>query len=68
MSKKKSNKLENIEQLVYDCISTNNEIIIVELIERLQDEYIELAQLSSYGEYKTSWSHLDLLNYLTYNT
>ena len=68
MSKKKSNKLENIEQLVYDCISTNNEIIIVELIERLQEEYIELAQLSSYGEYKTSWSHLDLLNYLTYNT
>ena len=68
MSKKKNNKLENIEQLVYDCISTNNEIILVELIERLQEEYIELAQLSSYGEYKTSWSHLDLLNYLTYNT
>ena len=68
MAKKKSNKIENIEQLVYDCIQTNNEVIIIEIIQKLQEEYIELAKLSSYGEYKTSWSHLDVLNYLTYNT
>lgn len=69
---KKKNKIEStredIAKLVEECIMTHNEIILVELIYRLEKEYIDLAKLSTYGEYNSSWSHHDVLNYITYNT
>lgn len=63
-----SDKHEDIEALVYECIATHNEIILIELIRNLEKEYIDLASLSTFGEYKTHWSHNDVMNYVTYHT
>tara|TARA_B100001778_G_scaffold224996_1_gene186722 strand:- start:422 stop:637 length:216 start_codon:yes stop_codon:yes gene_type:complete len=68
---KKKNKIESsredIRELVEECILTHNELILVELIYRLEKEYVEVSELSTLGEYKASWSHHDVLNYITYN-
>lgn len=57
-----------IEVLVSDCIIAHQEAIIVKLIAQLEEEYEELALLASMGEYKGSWTHRDLLDYITYET
>ena len=57
------------QDLVYDCIATHNEEILVSLIISLRQDYSELAELSTFGEYKMSeWTHQDVLNYVTYHT
>lgn len=61
-------KYNDIEALVYECIASHNEMILVELINNLEKEYIELAKLSTFGEYESDWSHEDVLNYVTFNT
>jgi hypothetical protein len=30
-------------------------------------EYRQLAELSTMGEYKATWTHNDVLDYITYN-
>ena len=70
MAKKKNkadSSREDIQELVEECILTHNEIILVELIYRLEQEYVEISQLATLGEYKRTWSHQDVLNYITYN-
>ena len=57
-----------IEVLVSDCIIAHQEAIIVKLIAQLEEEYEELALLASMGEYKPTWTHRDLLDYITYET
>lgn len=61
-------KHNDIEALVYECITSHNEMVLVDLIVNLEKEYIELAKLSTFGEYQTDWSHEDVLNYVTFNT
>lgn len=65
---KSNSSRETIRNLVIECIATHNEEILIELIYRLQKEYIDIANLSSYGEYKPYWTHDQLLNYITYET
>tara|TARA_B100001113_G_C21012704_1_gene580031 strand:+ start:840 stop:1043 length:204 start_codon:yes stop_codon:yes gene_type:complete len=65
---KEDDKMLNVTDLVFECIATHNELILVELITRLEKEYVEIAELSTLGKYKSSWSHEDVLNYITYET
>jgi hypothetical protein len=53
--------------LLNDCLISHNEDIIVQLIYRLELEYRQLAELSTMGEYKATWTHNDVLDYITYN-
>ena len=57
-----------VDDLVYECIATHNEVILIELIKRLESEYVDLAVLGTMGEYDYSWTHEDVLNYMTYHT
>jgi len=57
-----------IETLVLDCIVAHQETILVKLISELEANYIELAKLSSMGEYQSSWTHKQLLDFITYET
>ena len=57
-----------IENLVLDCIVAHQESIIVKLITELESNYIELAKVSSMGEYQSSWTHKQLLYFITYET
>lgn len=61
-------RMVNITDLVFECIATHNELILVELITRLEAEYVEIAKLSTLGKYKTGWTHEEVLNYITYET
>lgn len=54
--------------LVYECIASHNEEVLIQLIEELNKNYSDLARLATFGEYKKSWSHKDVINYVTYNT
>jgi len=69
---RKKNKMastrEDIYNLVTECFLTHNEAILVELIYRLEKEYVDIAQLATMGEYKGSWTHEEVLNYITMNT
>lgn len=59
---------EELRDLVEQCIRTHNEEILVNLIFHLEKEYIDIARLATYDEYRSSWTHEDVLNYVTYQT
>lgn len=62
------NREEEIQSLVEDCILAHQEIILVKLIAKLEEEYNELAKLATFGEYKNIWTHKELLDFITYET
>lgn len=57
---------EEISRLVYDCLTAHQEIILIQLIAQLEQEYKEVAALATFGEYKNSWTHKEVLDYITY--
>jgi len=59
---------EMLAALVTDCIISHNEAIIVKLLAELEKQYQELARLSTMGEYKSDWTHKQVLDYVTYET
>ena len=59
---------DETQDLVYEYIATHNEEVLIELINSLKKEYIDLAKLSTFGEYQKEWTHEDVLNYVTYHT
>tara|TARA_B100001559_G_scaffold307586_1_gene299917 strand:- start:832 stop:1035 length:204 start_codon:yes stop_codon:yes gene_type:complete len=67
MSDEPSRKWD-VEDLVYECIATHNEAILIELISRFEEEYVDLARLGTMGSYDYSWTHEDVLNFMTYDT
>ena len=62
----KGRKASEIRELVYECINTHNEEVLVQLIWRLEQDYIDIARLSTYDEYRRSWTHAKVINYMTY--
>ena len=52
--------------LIEDCIHKNKLEFLAELIVRLEKEYIEIARLSTDDNYQESWTHKEVLDYLTY--
>ena len=57
-----------IASLVDDCIIAHQETIIVKLIAELEKDYQELAELATLGEYTPSWTHKQVLDFVTYET
>lgn len=69
MTKKRSNEsLEAIREVVIEAINTHNEEFLVELIYQLQEQYYEIAKLSTMGEHENSWTHKKTLDYITKET
>lgn len=63
--KKKDQTLQAIRDIVNEAISTGQQEFLVEIIHRLQEEYRELAKLSTFGQYNTKWTHKQTLDYIT---
>ncbi|NDG28618.1 hypothetical protein EB118_00745 [bacterium] len=59
---------EIIRKLVNDCIISHNEEVIIQLILKLELEYKEIAELSTFGEYTSTWTHQQVLRYITEET
>lgn len=65
MATRKTKDLESIRELVHESINTHHEEFLINLIHKLQVQYNELARLVTSGEFKNSWSHKKLLDYVT---
>jgi hypothetical protein len=61
-------RIDVIRDLISECLSTNNQEILVNLIYRLELEYNEIANLATLGEYNVSWGHLKTIDYITKET
>lgn len=63
---------ENREQvgvmldLIEECIKNNNLTFLATLICKLQNDYTDIAKLSTDGNYQSNWTHKQVLDYLTY--
>ena len=64
----KKTRFEEIEDLVNDCVISNNTVILTQLILQFEKDYKELAELTTFGMYKDDWTHTELLNYITEET
>ena len=58
-------RIDLIRELVEECFLTHNEEVLVKMIFNLEKDYREVAVLSTLGEYNDSWTHHQLLNYIT---
>jgi hypothetical protein len=47
---------------------SHNEEVIIQLILKLELEYKEIAELSTFGEYTSTWTHQQVLRYITEET
>jgi len=65
MKRKRISNLDAVRDLVNEAIRTNSIEFLVKLIDNLQSEYVELAELATLSEYKPSWSHQKLIDYVT---
>lgn len=59
-------KKQQTIDLIEDCMHNNRIEFLAELIIRLESEYIEIARISTDDNYQPSWTHLQVLDYLTY--
>lgn len=62
------NRDKILRELVTDCFIAHQPEIIIRLLTQLEDEYIEIAKLATMGEYKATWTHRQVLDYITYET
>ncbi len=60
--------IEQIRELVTECVLTHNEEVLVELISRLESDYVDVCRLATFDAYKTDWTHQEVLDFITYNT
>lgn len=67
MEYNKEERLEAIQKLVNDCFVSHNDVILAQLIFKLEHNYVELAELSTDGAYNRNWTHEEILDYLTYS-
>lgn len=65
MNRKKIKNLDAVRDLVNESIRTNSIEFLVMLINNLQKEYVELAELATLSQYKPTWSHKKVLDYVT---
>lgn len=66
MNNKNNIELEDIKKLVIECIKNDKILFLSNMIHTLQKNYIELAELSTNGNYHPGWSHIKVLDYITY--
>lgn len=61
-------ELEDIKNLVDECIKNNKLDFLSNLVYTLQQNYKDLATLATDGNYHSGWNHTRVLDYLTYET
>jgi hypothetical protein len=59
-------KVDDILKIIDECIKTHKLDFIANLIVTLQNDYKDLAELCTDGNYKLNWTHKQTLDYITY--
>jgi hypothetical protein len=62
----KQERLEQLMKLISECMLEGKVGFLANLIVNLENQYHELATLSTDGKYKEDWTHTKVLDYLTY--
>lgn len=66
MSKSKEQKIDTIEAMVLYMIENQKERQLAKILVDLQEQYAEIATLSTDGSFDPSrWTHKNLLDFLT---
>ena len=60
------NDNEALKALVEEAIRLHKIDFLVTLINKLQNEYIDIAKLATDGQYQISWTHKQVLDFITY--
>jgi type IV secretory pathway VirB4 component len=66
MSSNKNRSINETLDFIEECIHSNKLEFLAQLIVKLESEYIEIARISTDDNYKSNWTHLQVLDYLTY--
>jgi hypothetical protein len=64
----KIQQLKEVIQLIEECIAQNKIEFLAKLIITLQENYNDVATLSTDGNYNEQWTHRQVLDYLTYES
>jgi|LauGreSBDMM110SN_4_FD.fasta_scaffold23828_5 hypothetical protein len=59
-------KVDDVLKIINECIRTNKLDFIANLIVTLQNDYTDLAKLTTDDNYQPNWTHKQTLDYLTY--
>lgn len=59
-------EIKDMLAIIDECIKTDRLTFLANMFITLQKDYQEVAYLSTDGEYKSSWTHKQVLDYLTY--
>ena len=58
--------VDEMLQLINECIKNNNLTFVATLICKLQKDYEDIARLSTDNNYSPTWTHKQVLDYITY--
>jgi hypothetical protein len=58
-------EIKDMLAIIDECIKTDRLTFLANMLITLQKEYQELALLSTDGEYKSSWTHRQVLDCVT---
>lgn len=58
--------IDEILPLVEECVKNNNLIFLATLICTLQKNYEDIAKISTDGNYSKTWTHRQVLDFITY--
>ena len=65
MSDNKRTVKETLD-MIEGCVYSNKLEFLAQLIVRLESEYIELARIGTDDNYQSNWTHIQVLDYMTY--
>jgi type IV secretory pathway VirB4 component len=52
--------------MIEGCVYSNKLEFLAQLIVRLESEYVELARIGTDDNYQPNWTHIQVLDYMTY--
>lgn len=65
MSENKRTIKETLD-MIEGCVYSNKLEFLAQLIVKLESEYIELARIGTDDNYQSNWTHIQVLDYMTY--
>jgi|694.fasta_scaffold08351_20 hypothetical protein len=57
-------RIDELNELIEECILTHNKKVIVNMIFNLENDYDILAKAATNNQYREGWSRQDVLNYI----
>lgn len=66
MSTNNKRTVKETLDMIEECVFSNKLEFLAELIVRLEMEYIDIARIATDDNYDTNWTHIQVLDYMTY--